>query len=136
MELCEGMYVRTKKRTLQPSQIARIRNMSKDSGYKNQYYIELDKNLIPSYEYHIYEEDILKVSHNLIDLIEVGDYVNGSKVIRTNCKLEYIDDDSDTGVDEVYNALELENGWIYFEHEIEDIVTKEQFESMAYKVVE
>lgn len=79
-------------------------------------------------------EDVKKASHNIIDLIEVGDYVNGSRVIKTNCKLEYIDDDSDTGVNEVYDGLELENGWIYFEHEINSIVTKEQFESMSYKV--
>ena len=58
MKLEVGLYVRTKRRTLQPPQIARIKNISKDGGYKNQYYIELDKNLIPSYEYLLYICDI------------------------------------------------------------------------------
>ena len=111
-----GMYVRTKKRTLQPPQIARIRNMSKDSGYKNQYYIELDKNLIPSYEYHIYEEDILKASYNLIDLIEVGDYVNGECVINVDSIEVYTKDG------------------MYLNEDIKSIVTKEMYSSVEYRV--
>ena len=79
---------------------------------------------------------VVKASYNIIDILEVGDYVNDSKVVKTHCKLEYVDDDSDTGVNEVDDGLELENGWIYFEHEVETIVTKEQFEQMAYKVGE
>ena len=81
-------------------------------------------------------EDIVKASYNIIDILEEGDYVNGSKVMKTHCKLEYIDDDSDTGVNEVDDGLELENGWIYFEYEVETIVTHEQMEQMAYKVGE
>ena len=79
---------------------------------------------------------IKKHSKNIIDLIEVGDYVNGHKVKQINCKLEYIDDDSDTGVNEVDNGLEIEGypTWIYFECEIESIVTKEQFASMEYRL--
>lgn len=123
MELCKGMYVRTKKRTLQPPQIARIRNMSKDSGYKNQYYIELDKNLIPSYEYHIYEEDILKASYNLIDLIEVGDYVNGY----------YVEDIGKTFVNVATGSNYFQNPTIY-EDDIKSIVTKEAFSSVEYRV--
>ena len=49
-------------------------------------------------------------SHNLIDLIEVGDYVNGLPVIH------------------------VVNGNAYTELEIRDIVTKEQMESIAYEV--
>ena len=132
-----GMYVRTKKRTLQPPQIARIRNMSKDSGYKNQYYIELDKNLIPGYEYHIYEEDVLKASHNIIDLIEVGDYVNGYKVLGTNLKLLWWDDE--LGEQDENEGIELEGyGYIYpnsnYHFEINSIVTKEAFSSVEYRV--
>jgi hypothetical protein len=79
-------------------------------------------------------KDIVKHSKNIIDLIEVGDYVNGYRVKQINCKLEYIDDDSDTGVNEVDNGLEIEGypTWIYFECEIESIVTKEQFASVEY----
>lgn len=63
----------------------------------------------------------LKVSHNIIDLIEVGDYVNGSKVINK---------------DEEYGVIKCLNDNSYWHYEIETIVTKEQFESMSYKVGE
>ena len=70
-----------------------------------------------------------------MDLIEVGDYVNGRRVKAINCKLEYLDEDMP---ETVYNGLELDfdgtdNSWIYFDYEIDDIVTKEQFDSRRYK---
>lgn len=126
MKLEEGMYVRHK--PLLSSTYIKINKIKEIEEKENCLHVWLeDKDLIT-------EKYIIKASHNIIDLIEVGDYVNGSRVMKTNCKLEYIDDDSDTGVNEVYDGLELENGWIYFEHEINSIVTKEQFESMSYKV--
>lgn len=85
---------------------------------------------------YLHYGDFTKASHNIIDLIQVGDYVNGEKVLETNCKWEYMDDDSDTGVNEVYDGLELQKGRIYFEYEIETVITKEQMEQMAYKVEE
>ena len=123
MKLEVGMYVRTKRRTLQCPQIARIRNMSKDSGYKNQYYIELDKNLIPSYEYHIYKEDILKASHNIIDLIEEGDYVNGCKVIDFMYSKE-----------KKRSVIVDSEIWGFDAEEIKSIVTKEMFSNISYEV--
>ena len=60
-------------------------------------------------------------SHNLIDLIEVGDYVNGLPVIH-NAK-------NNGG-----NIIIVVNGNAYTELEIRDIVTKEQMESIAYEV--
>lgn len=131
MKLEVGMYVRTKRRTLQPPQIARIKNISKDSSYKNQYYIELDKNLIPSYEYHIYKEDIENAKHSPIELVKVGDYVNGHKVERVDepCQLNPYGSVK-FRIDENYDYEEI------LGNEIKSIVTKEQFESMAYKVVE
>lgn len=131
MKLEVGMYVRTKRRTLQPPQIARIRNMSKDSGYKNQYYIELDKNLIPSYEYHIYEEDIENAKHSPIELVKVGDYVNGYKITSIQeidkyylKRLLYSTDESCDSFIRLFNN-----------DDIKSIVTKEQFEAIQYKVV-
>ena len=76
---------------------------------------------------------ITKVSEDRLGIIEKGDYVNGHLVEETNCKLEYIDDDSDTGVNEVYDGLLLEKaGFIYFNSEVKDILTKEQFEARKY----
>ena len=95
-----------------------------------------DKILISCYKGWRTTQNIIKASYNIIDLIKVGDYVNGEKVLETNCKWEYMDDDSDTGVNEVYDGLELQKGRIYFEYEIETVVTKEQMEQMAYKVEE
>lgn len=74
-------------------------------------------------------------TNDIMDLIEVGDYVNGRRVKAINCKLEYFDEDIP---ETVYNGLELDfdgtnNSWIYFDYEIEDIVTKEQFDSRRYK---
>lgn len=95
-----------------------------------------NKILISCYKGWRTTQNIIKASYNIIDLIKVGDYVNGEKVLETNCKWEYMDDDSDTGVNEVYDGLELQKGRIYFEYEIETVVTKEQMEQMAYKVEE
>ena len=74
-------------------------------------------------------------TNDIMDLIEVGDYVNGRRVKAINCKLEYLDEDMP---ETVYNGLELDfdgtnNSWIYFDYEIEDIVTKEQLDSRRYK---
>lgn len=115
-----GDYVRTKKRGFQPPQIAKIRGMEKDSGYHNQYFIELDHNLIPDYEFCIYKEDIEKSSPNIIDLIKVGDYVNGEKVVDIIKKHKYLAV-SDEAV-------------IICEKYIKSIVTKEQFKIMEYKL--
>ena len=57
----------------------------------------------------------IKSSPNIIDLIEVGDYVNGEKVTNIN------------GILYVKNIGALE------EINIKSIVTKEQFEAMEYK---
>jgi hypothetical protein len=120
MTIKENMYVRTKNRTLQCPQIARIIKMSKDSGYKNQYYIELDKNLIPSYEYHIYEEDISKASFNPIELIEAGDYVNGLLVMSNDYNFD--------------KPIKIFNNLRFGLEDIKSIVTKEQFNAMKYEV--
>ena len=124
-----GDYVRTKKRGFQYPQIAQIKSMSKDSGYKNQYFIELDHNLLPDYEYRIYKEDIAKSSPNIIDLIEVGDYVNGIYIEENNGKyLETLEDDYDNS-----RLGHIEFIKIY-PYEIKSIVTREQFERMEYKI--
>ena len=64
-----------------------------------------------------------KSSPNIIDLIEIGDYVNGEKVVNfmlnNNLRAGVIVDSSHYGYD--------------FD-EIKSIVTKEQFENMEYKV--
>ena len=74
------------------------------------------------------DEDILKASYNIIDILEVGDYVNGCyiqeiKSLKDNVMVCMLDSDYEF-VSTITN------------NEIETIVTKEQFEQMAYKVGE
>ena len=71
------------------------------------------------------EDDITKASHNLIDLIEVGDYVNGEKVhYKENNKLFFRYDICRCG------------SFILEEKDIKEILTHEQYEANCYKVVE
>lgn len=67
------------------------------------------------------EEDIVKHSKNIIDLIEIGDYVNGYKV-------DFIQND-----EVVFNHNHPRQINIFAE-EIKSIVTKEQFNSVKYEV--
>ena len=79
-----------------------------------------------SCKYDYYDEDtIIKSSPNIIDLIEVGDYVNGNVVKELNDELVIMN----TGL--IYdNNLYLSIKQI----DIKSIVTKEQFSQMEYKV--
>lgn len=55
----------------------------------------------------VYEKEIVKHSPNIIDLVEQGDYVNGKRVIKANCRFTYIDDDSSYAESEIENGLDL-----------------------------
>ena len=63
----------------------------------------------------------IKSSPNIIDLIEVGDYVNGEIVLSTQFNI---------GTGRIDSQREL------YEQDIKSIVTKEQFESMKYEMGE
>ncbi len=105
---------------------------------------KFDKDIYWFYEYYndyIYDDDYeewlknedVKVSKELIDLIEVGDIVNGKQVTRT-----FIDPFTKK------RRLEIEGteiNWqgdmssIYIENEdIKSIVTHQQFKEMEYKI--
>ena len=78
----------------------------------------------------ITDSEIIKSSPNIIDLIEVGDYVNGKKVL--DVAIDYIFDYSEE-IRIVYFDIDKKD-YIYSKVDIKSIVTKEQFESMEYKV--
>ena len=114
MELKEGMYVRYTRGAINgyvSPRIARIVDCSDNE------LIKIDNGQI------ILRSDVIKASHNLIDLIEVGDYVNGSKVI-------------DIVENDVYVSNFYEEQCIgqVSKKNIKSIVTKEQFESMKYVI--
>lgn len=97
--------------------VARISADSKDI------YVDMCTNSLPiSFK----KEQIVKHSPNLIDLIECGDYVNGKEVIMDlqESKQWYKSkDDFITCKD-----------YTFEEKEIKEVVTKEQFEAISYKV--
>lgn len=67
------------------------------------------------------DNDVIKHSKDIIDLIEIGDYVNGMKV------------ESIIKTDKEHLILEGQKYCIYSEN-IKTIVTKEMFVNMEYKV--
>ena len=111
MKLEVGMYVKTE------YGISKIEKIKEDQIHKT-IWCTVDKA-----QYHSFlvrKQEILKASHNIIDLIEVGDYVNGEKVtsIESNGWLGFGNHD-----------LYLSN-----EEEIETVVTKEMFFNAEYRV--
>lgn len=72
----------------------------------------------------------VNISPNIIDLIEVGDYVNGNRVDFTNNnnKLSY--------ENKCIGFYDGDGDITLFEKDIKTIVTREMFESMEYKVGE
>ena len=110
MKLEEEMYVRTK-----DGIILKIKDIEDIYTTDNEY---IGMAIYDNEGHFINDVEIIKISHNIIDLIEAGDYVNGNKVININGNL-FVNGEG---------ALE--------DIVIKTIVTKEQFESMEYKVGE
>ena len=120
MELKVGMYIRyiptQGEYTQKISKIIEKENRTLDYLYK----LDNEKKLVGSDHF----DDIWEASHNIIDLIEVGDYVNGYKV-----------SDVDKGKYSVFIEEPKDYVWqCLWNNDIKSIVTKEQFESMSYKV--
>ena len=113
MELKEGMYIRYQGEIDQIIDVVIDENNSKlNRVYTNFAVVDFDK--------------IENASFNLIDLIEVGDYVNGEKVTSA----EPVDkNDTDR-----YLGFGDYDYYICDSEDIKDIVTKEQFNSMKYVV--
>ena len=114
MKLEVGMYVRHK--PLLSSKYVKINKIKEIEEKENCLHIWLeDKDLIT-------EKYLIKASYNIIDILEVGDYVNGVEVIN-------IDDEWITMSDIQLPILKsIANGMI------KSVVTHEQMEQMAYKV--
>lgn len=125
MKLEVGMYVRTKKG------IAKIKKIFSDDDepyFEAKYETDTYLEIYYDSEY-VSEDDIIKSSYNIIDILKVGDYVNGYKITeiiekpRKCLKTEY----------------KINLSYVFFcfyEKDIKSIVTHEQMEQMAYKVVE
>ena len=116
MKLDVNMYVRTKR-----DGIGKIISLS--IGSEDECcFIELSKRRTG-----IKEHNIIKASRNIIDLIEVGDYVNGYPVYET---IEYPNNTRAIVIADDNKSIIWEESSQY----IKSILTKEQFESMKYEV--
>lgn len=116
MELEKGMYVRTNEGI---GTVQRIYNN------KNDCTVKFKKGHVKKWV------TIFKVSHNIIDLIEAGDYVNGDLVLFAGATIW--DSDGNILVKQVHINHNGYDWWLR-EDLIKSIVTKEQFENMSYKV--
>ncbi len=131
MKLEVGMYVRIKwGNGLQTiSQCKNIVDMGDTQYAKEDFYIHTDH----SGEV-IYKTMIVKSSFNIIDLVECGDYVNGSEVLDFENK--YIEEDDKfvpIGVITENCYLENTDSWI-IEKNIKSVITHEQIEQMEYRL--
>ncbi len=124
-EIQVGEYVRTDK-----GKIAKVLYFEKKQGaILNPYSLKLDyyKDYMTV---HTKEEiEDMKHSFNIIDLIEVGDYVNGRLVLQVDYKNKNLcllvpltDTRANTNI-----------CWYGYE-DVKSIVTKEQFKSVEYEV--
>ncbi len=123
-KLKEGMYVRTNDGLI--AKLIKIDTENEKYKFDNdiQWFYEYYRDDIDFDDYEEWLEDYTpKFSERLVDLIEEGDYVNGYKVdfVQYNCV--------------VFNHNHPRKLDIHAE-DIKSVVTKEQFESMIYKVGE
>lgn len=113
--LSVGMYVRTK-----DGIIARIKEIDNNERlYLNQKSIYTDDY---KHDLIIYYE-VIKASYDIIDILEVGDYVNGY----------YVEDVLKTFVNVAVGSNYFQSPTIY-EKDIKSIVTKEMYSSVEYRM--
>ena len=105
LELKENMYVRTK-----GGIIDKILKLNKS-------YVKGVSQKDELYAYDI--DNIVKASYNIIDILEVGDYVNGHRV-------EEIDFENE----EIFTDSEYYCGIVEFNN-VKSVITHEQMEQMA-----
>lgn len=115
MEVKVGEYVRTKE-----GYIAKITEIDHHIWFDSIVYKESG---IPKYELSKEEFSNLVIKHspNILDLIEVGDYVNGNKVLVNIGKFLEVSS-CDIGNNRIFNYM------------IKTIVTKEMYSNAEYRV--
>lgn len=114
MEIKENEFVRTDNGIFKVTKIDGLYIYLDKQYFDNQYQTMRDVT---------FKERIVNHSFNIIDLIEVGDYVNGYKVIAKSDD-EYIEILTD----------DIEQGELLTQEDIETILTKEQYMQNCYTV--
>mgnify|MGYP001141358097 CR=1 FL=1 len=110
LEVRENMYIRTKNGII--NKITSIKNLDERACLLNGFYINKDA--------------IKKASYNIIDILEVGDYVNGYLVLNV---LDFNDNTRILSLERIYDNK-------ITEEDIKSIVTKDQFKNMEYRIGE
>lgn len=125
-EIKVGEYVRTK-----DGYIAKLIKIEQEPNVIGKTYF-FDNNVLGDCdEWNLsenYLENIIKHSLDIIDLVQKGDYVNGSKVVdivQAPIKAVYIENQ-----EQKFALIPIIN------KQIKSVVTKEQFSQMEYKVEE
>lgn len=135
MELEVGQFVRTKDGTIGKIiaiDLAKPRQEKYPNHPSKRWW--RNKILISCYKGWRTTQNIIKASYNIIDILECGDYVNGSKVIDISIigkdkeKWVWVEQMEDT--DNKYG-----DDYVGYNNEqIKSIVTKEQFENIKYEI--
>ena len=137
MKIEPNMYVRTKKGI---AKIVEIFDKENEPYYGVKYRTDTFLEIYYDSEY-IGDEDISKASHNIIDLIEVGDVItfkNDEDVYRVSCVPNeesacycfYLVFNYATQ----YGVEDIEVSKETMQNTLESVITREQFEKIAYKV--
>lgn len=113
----EGEYVRTKRGIAKVLEVKTVK--TKMYGKHDVAYL-IDK--CP--RMYITETEFIKHSKNIIDLIELYDYVNGMIVFDI---ITY---------DNGEKVIKISSGYLMSENEIQDILTHEQYMQNCYKLVD
>ena len=121
MKLEVGMYVKTKN-----GYICKIININDYREPNMKYGIEA--NYLKDVMF-IGDDDVVKASYNIIDILEVGDYVNGNKVIEIEKNYKFIDG---TIRDILWTDTKMQKA--IWDETIKSIVTKEMFSSVEYRM--
>ena len=115
---------------LEPNMYVRLVNDVEDIVIINKIANVFETTILTENDGSIYQgeytkENVVKASYDIIDLIEVGDYVNGY----------YVEDVLKTFVNVAVGSNYFQSPTIY-EKDIKSIVTKEQFKNMEYRIGE
>ena len=125
MELKEGMYIRTKLNDF--CNMISIRKIE-EIDYEDDNKFWIDDYIIDTFgdeQNKLSEEDVDKASDDITDLIKAGDYVNGVKVTEEMIKMR--------DEQRVFGLPDKDRVFID-EIKVNNIVTKEQFNSVKYEV--
>ena len=121
MDIKVGDYVRTNR-----GYIYKIKRIRKSDISREVYIVRAHGD---NYSFYLRKENIVKHSKNIIDLIEVGDYVNGYRILNiVNLA------NSDKKVFTICKSDFKDICRVWSEEDIETILTHELYNANCYKV--